>query len=281
MTIYSYVSRTAEQGGWTGVSRFDQSMRRVFDGLVSTTELPALNEGDVVITDNHLCLDVPDIIKTIVVHHGCAATHYDRDPQWRTRHTASLVEAQSRMYSFALNRIFVAPSQWVAGEFARQIFEYNPHVIPHWVGRIEPATKQKRPLITGDWRDNNKGIFTIRHLAQHCPQWDFIGLSFRDDADRREQYGKASLYLCLSLSEGGSYSMCDAEAAELPIVSTNVGNYLEFDDCEVIRWQDRDKWEIVAAAIERKLKVGRRKPSFYQNYDSSRYNALWREIVGI
>jgi hypothetical protein len=116
-------------------------------------------------------------------------------------------------------------------------------------------------------------------LAAQCPQWEFKPLSFRDDLGRNEQYGRTDLYLCLSLSEGGSYAMCDAEAASLPIVTTDVGNYREFDDCEVIRWQDRDDAVKVSAAIERKLNKGRTKPSFYQDYTFPIWKQKWEALI--
>lgn len=73
--------------------------------------------------------------------------------------------------------------------------------------------------------------------------------------------------------------MCDAEAAELAIVTTDIGNYMEFDDAEVIRWQDRDDLEIVIEAIERKLEAGRRKPSFYRDYTFEQWAQLWRNVI--
>ncbi len=276
MTVYSYVGKTFEQGGYSGVCRFDFLLRQVFPfELQSATVLPELKPDDVVITDNHLSLDVPAEIKAIVVHHGCAATHYERDPQWRNESTKALVEGQQRMFDLP-NRTFVAPGEWVADQFGDRPFTT---VTPHWVDSIPPLPKGRKPVIIGDWRDSNKGAYAERALRASCPQWEFRGLSFRGDQGRREQYGSASLYLCLSLSEGGPYSVCDAEAAELPIVTTDVGNYREFEDCEVIRWQDRDNVGIVADAIERKLRVGRELPGFYREYTFEKWAGLWRNLV--
>jgi glycosyltransferase involved in cell wall biosynthesis len=166
-------------------------------------------------------------------------------------------------------------------EFHRQCQlngQYKPYVIPHWVDSIPSLPKSGKPKIIGDWRDNNKGSGIWRALAERCPQWEFQPLNFRTDEGRRKQYGEASLYLCLSLSEGGPYAVCDAEAAELPIITTDVGNYLEFKDCEVISWRNRGNPEIVIEAIGRKLSMGRGKPSYYQEYTFDRWAGLWREI---
>ena len=278
--LYSYVAKRAEDGGWTGVSRFDAMLRRVFPGMRSMTLLPVMNGEDVVVTDNHLSCDVPERVETVVVHHGCAATHFSRDPQWRTNGSRKAADKQVKMF-FKANRRWVAPSAWVADEFSKVIPDRmrEVNVIPHWVQPISPLARQGKPRIIGDWRDHNKGAIVWRKLAERYSQWEFQPLNFRDDAGRCKQYGEASLYLCLSLSEGGAYSVCDAEAAELPIVTTDVGNYREFKDCEVIRWQDRNDLEAVGAAIERKLKAGRCLPSFYRDYTFEHWVGLWREVV--
>jgi glycosyltransferase involved in cell wall biosynthesis len=282
MTIFSLVAKRIEDGGWTGVCRFDAMLRRVFPELVSVTECPKkFRPDDIVIADNHLSLSVPADTKTIIVHHGCAATHYERDPYWRTDKTRLIVERQFEMTSLP-HRHCVAPSVWVADEFSRHVPNWirAVDVIPHWVDAIGRAEAEgERPVIIGDWRDWNKGSDVWRSLAEHCPQWQFRPLSFRDDAGRRAQYGQASLYLCLSLSEGFGYGMADAEAAELPIVTTNVGAYLEFSGCEVIRWQDRDNLDLVAEAIGRKLEAGRGKPSFFRDYSFDDWAEAWRRLA--
>ena len=282
--IYSYVARRVEDvpsGSLaTGVPRFDQMLRRVFPEMVSVTRIPPdLHKTDTIVTDNHLSVSVPEENRTVVVMHGCAQTHYDRDPNWQNRYNLGLTRLQHAMCLLP-NRVFVAPSAWVLDQFGLACsYRIPTHIIPHWADPISPTGKVGKPKIIGDWRDNNKGAGVWKFLADRCPQWEFQPLNFRDDAGRRKQYGEADLYLCLSLSEGGSYSMCDAEAAELPIVSTDVGNYLEFDDCEVIRWQDRDNLDLVAAAIDRKMHAGRRKPSFYQGYTFEVWKQKWEEVV--
>lgn len=297
--IYHYFA-----GGSSGVARFDGYLRRVFPDMKSMRarldaaavddegEIVCLEPGDIVVTDNHLSVGIVlDGVKVTAVHHGCGACHFARDPGWRNDRTRYIVELQRRMFD-APNRTFVAPSAWVAEQFKGEAYrdvvdadwspgrpEYSATVIPHWVDPIPPLPKSGKPIVIGDWRDNNKGANVWKKLAAACPQWDFAPLNFRDDAGRRKQYGEASLYLCLSLSEGGSYSMCDAEAAELPICSTDVGNYREFDDCEVIPWQNRDDVGMVAEAIERKLKAGRRKPSFYRECTFEAWKAAWEAVI--
>jgi hypothetical protein len=292
VAMYSYVTRTVEQGGWSGVCRFDQMLHRAFPGIISITRPPTdsmitfsdgrpveIEPGDVVITDNHLSLDLPDRAVVVVVHHGCAATHYERDMAWRRSGNREMVLQQKAMLS-RHGRRWVGPSSWVLDEFSR----WNPdwmrgmYMIPHWVDPIAPRPKPGKPIVIGDWRDNNKGALIWQRLAVACPELEFRPLDFKDDAGRRRQYGEASLYLCLSLSEGGSYAMCDAEAAGLPIVTTDVGNYREFSDCFEFGWQHRGNIDLVADAIRTKLEIGREKPSYYATYTFEDWQAAWREV---
>jgi glycosyltransferase involved in cell wall biosynthesis len=281
MKIWSLVAKRIEDGGWTGVCRFDAMLRRVFPDLRSVTGLPLLDDDDIVITDNHLSLEVPRRIRTIVVHHGCAQTHFERDPAWRNDRTQKIVNLQKRMFQMP-NRTWVAPSSWVANEFSKVTPNKfrDIHVVPHWVDPIVLASeKPARPIMIGDWRDPNKGATIWRKLADRNPQWTFRPLIFRDDAGRREQYGQASLYLSLSVSEGFNYAMADAEAAGLPIVTTDVGAYREFSDCEVFPWAKRDDVDYVATVIARKLAAGRQKPSFYRQYTFEEWRGAWDQAM--
>jgi len=281
--LYSYVGKTVAQGGWSGVPRFDRALAIAFPEMISVTQLPeGLTQGDVVITDNHLSLFVPENIPTVVVHHGCAATHFERDPQWRTDHNLDLVHMQGQMFSLS-NRTYVAPSQWVAGEFRRQYGlgdRYRPLIIPHYVAQIGhygPA-KDARPVVIGDWRDWNKGADLWRKIAAACPEMDFAPLNFQTEKDRIRTYSFASAYLCLSVSEGGSYSVCDAEATGLPLVTTDVGNCREFQEAVAIPWPKRGDTATVVEAIRKAIQAGRR-GSFYDAYSSRWWSALWHSAV--
>lgn len=281
--IYSYVVKRFEDGAWSGVPRFDNLIRRTLPGLQSVTSCPSdLRAGDVVITDNHLSLDIPEEIRTVVVHHGSAAVHFARDPYWQTDRTAEIARLQDAMLKLK-NREYVAPSAWVAEAFTEwhNAVGYRATIIPHSVERIHRKQRSgSKPIIIGDWRDWNKGVAAFKELRNRkSSDWEFRPLSFQTDAERVKQYGEASLYLCLSLSEGGSFSLCDAEAAELPIVTTNVGNFKEFDDAEVIDWRKRDDPDLVIEAIERKLREGRSKPSFYEQYTFEVFRKLWEAVI--
>ena len=280
--IYSLVRRRIEDVQApdfpTGVVRFDRELRRVFPDLRSITPecLPTFTPDDVVIADNHLSLLVPDDVPTIVVHHGCAAAHWDADPTWRTDKTRAIVEQQRMMFERP-RRLYVAPSSWVRDEFARRcgLAPDYARVIVNWVPRIARLDRvwPMRPVILHDARDNNKGMSLMAELARMKPDCDFRALCCATDATRIAAYQAADMYLCASASEGGSYSMADAEAAALPIVTTDCGNARDFRWCYGAR---RTSWGLADGISG----FTRRGPSFYDTYTLDVWAGLWRQAVG-
>lgn len=283
MTVYSLVAKKLEDvppaSFGTGVTRFDESLRAVFDGLVSVTpaRLPAFGPDDVVIADNHLSVLVPETTPCIVVHHGCAATHHERDPSWRGAHIDRMIADQGRMLRMK-RRLFVAPSAWVRGEFARHYSLPGNYarVIVNRAALIDGPRPPMRDrlVVLGDWRDSNKGSAWVGELRRELREWDFRPLRCRTVAEREQAYRDADAYLCLSMSEGGSYAMCDAEAAGLPIVSTDVGNAREFG-CALIEHgapaQDVSQALRAAMAMQR--------PSYFDAYGFDDWAADWRNAV--
>lgn len=271
--LYSLVTKRAEDGAWSGVSRFDRMLRRVFPDIRSITPLtaPALTPEDVVVTDNHLSVLVPDTTPTIVVHHGCALTHFERIVNWRNAHTAALCRQQEFMF-LKPNRLYVAPSQWVREEFVRH-YGLPPdyaEVIPHWVDLI-PAGAHPQRVVLGDWRDENKGAELWRVVAGALPDWTFRQLRCETDEQRIAAYESASHYLCLSASEGGAYAVADAEAAGLTLVSTDVGNAREYGARRI----PRD----VPAAVDALRTTRRHHASFFHAWTFETWSTRWRAIV--
>lgn len=285
--LISFVKARFEDGAWSGVPRFDWELRKVFPDMVSLNahflsslrlwylccRYPKL----VVITTSELSLRVPSWIKTIVVLHGCAQTHFDRDIYWRGRLPKQFCDAQRKMYQQP-NRWYVAPSKWVATEFSRHYGVPLATVIPHWVAPIikEAVPVHEKPIILGDWRDFNKGKTVIQQLEEACPEWRFVTLSCTYDT-RTCCYEEATVYLCLSLSEGGSYSVSDAEAAGLPIVTTDVGNYLEYT-CEVISWETRHDLKTLKAAIDRAIHSQKTR-QFFDTWTFDNWLNTWKGYV--
>jgi glycosyltransferase involved in cell wall biosynthesis len=234
-------------------------------------------QNAVVITANETALLIPNNVRTVVVHHGCAQTHYERDTDWQTRKNRAICRAQRRMYDQP-NRTFVAVARWTADEFSRHYDVPSAVVIPAWVEPIpRKSVARGRPIVLGDWRNTNKGRDVIPKLAAAMPKVEFRQLKCTYDT-RAARYAEASCYLCLSLSEGGSLAVSDAEAAGLPIVTTDVGNVREYSASYVISWQERADVATVTAAINRALS-GPRGPSFFDTWTEDRWRGAWQELI--
>ncbi len=285
--LVSLVPKRFEDGDFSGVPRFDYELRRVFPAMRSlAVERGALvrlalgrwfSPGTIVITTSELSVRVPRGLRTIVVQHGCAKTHFDRDERWRDEHARSLCDAQARMFSLP-NRWFVSPARWTAEQFSEHYSVAKAEVIPHWVAPFEHAAPLRlRPRILGDWRTYNKGSEVIPKLQAACPEWDFVPLVCTYET-RQQAYREADVFLSLSLSEGGSYAVADAEAARMPVVMTDVGNTHEFTSAVQIRWQDRDRVDVVRGAIQQALAM-RDRASFYDAYTFERWAEAWHGLI--
>jgi hypothetical protein len=271
------------------VPRFDYELRAVFPGMVSLRSslhpawalrrLRAFRDPrTIVIAGSETSLMVPRRLRTIVMYHGVAQTHFDRDPTWRSLDARGKCWAQRRMFT-RRNRWFVGYARWTSDEFSRHYGVPSAKVIFPWVEPIprEPRDPARRPVVLGDWRTFNKGKDVIPKLERRLPQVEFRPLSCTYET-RKAVYAEADLYLCLSLSEGGSFALTDAEAARMPIVTTDVGNCHEYKEAHVIPWSAREDVELVATTIERALATPRG-PSFFESWTRERWIAAWHELV--
>jgi glycosyltransferase involved in cell wall biosynthesis len=219
-------------------------------------------------------------LRTVVVHHGSAQTHFDRDPEWRGRRARRICRAQAEMYRRP-NRWFVAPADWAAAQFSAHYHVPKARVIAHWVEIIarhaRPEAAQRRKLVLGDFRNFNKGRDVFMRVAPLVPELELRPLRCTYDT-RKAVYAQADAYLNLSLSEGSSFALCDAEAAGLPLVTTDVGNFDQFPDAEVIAWRDRDRPEVVAVALRNAL-TRARGPSLYERFDLACWRTAWRDLL--
>jgi glycosyltransferase involved in cell wall biosynthesis len=226
-----------------------------------------------------MSLVVPNSLRCVIMHHGCAQTHWDRDPDWRDAGAQKFCDDQGEMYRRP-NRWFVAAAQWTAEQFSAHYDVPVAPVLPNWVApmpRLRPDNE--RPVILGDWRTFNKGSGVIDALRAARPDLEFRPLRCEHD-ERPAFYGVADAYLCLSLSEGGAYSVADAEATSLPLVTTDVGNVFEYTSSIVIPWQQRDDVATVSAALDKALALERSADSsFYAAYDLKTWTAGWRDLL--
>jgi len=285
--LISLVPQRFEDGGFSGVPRFDWELRRALPGIqsINTTlkyrawlKYIAWREPDtIVITGNETSLMVPDILRTIVLHHGSAQTHFNRDPGWRGSMERGFCRAQRAMYSRP-NRWYLSAARWTSDRFSEHYGVPLAPVLPSWVESIEHAgVKNARPIVLGDFRTFNKGSEVVAKLAAARPNIEFRDLRTTYDK-RKAVYAAADAYLCLSLSEGGSFAVSDAEATRLPLITTDVGNYLEYTESYVIPWQQRDDVDTVLGALDRAL-GGARGPSFFESYTFEKWRAAWQSQI--
>ncbi len=231
----------------------------------------------IVITGNETSLLVPDALRTIVLHHGCAQTHFDRDPAWRGAMESGFCQAQRAMYTRP-NRWFLSAARWTAEQFSRHHGVPLSPVLPSWVETMPRLrASNARPVVLGDFRTVNKGSEVVAKLSAARPNLEFRDLRCTYEK-RKDVYGVADAYLCLSLSEGGSFAVSDAEATSLPLVMTDVGNYLEYTASRVIPWQQRADVGIVAAELDAALSVPRG-PSFFEGWTFEKWRRAWRSQV--
>ncbi len=285
--IISFVPQRFEDGGFSGVPRFDWELRRALPELISVnTKLKtrawlrwlALTEPDaIVITGNETSLMVPDKLRTVVLHHGCAQTHFERDPAWRGAMETGFCQAQRNMYKRP-NRWFLSAARWTAEQFSQHHGVPLAPVLPSWVETLPRLkTNHARPVVLGDFRTFNKGSAVVEKLSVARPSLEFRDLRCTYE-QRKDVYGIADAFLSLSLSEGGSFAVSDAEATGLPLVMTDVGNYLEYTGSHVIPWQQRDDVAAVSAALDSVL-ASARGPSFFEEYTFETWRRAWRTQI--
>jgi glycosyltransferase involved in cell wall biosynthesis len=185
--------------------------------------------------------------------------------------------AQRDMYKRP-NRWYLSAAAWTAQQFSQHHGVPLAPVLPSWVESIpRNGARRPRPVVLGDFRTFNKGSEVVAKLSAARPDLEFRDLRCNYE-QRMGVYGAADAYLCLSLSEGGSFSVSDAEATALPLVTTDVGNYLEYTQSFVIPWQKRDDVELVLSELDRAL-ARQRGPSFFEAWTFDKWRAAWRAKV--
>jgi hypothetical protein len=172
----------------------------------------------------------------------------------------------------------LSAARWTAEQFSRHHGVPLAPVLPSWVESIAHQGKRNaRPIVLGDFRTFNKGSEVVAKLSAARPTLEFRDLRCNYE-QRMAVYAAADAYLCLSLSEGGSFAVSDAEATTLPLVMTDVGNHLEYEASYLIPWQRRDDVPFVLEQVDRALSLPRG-PSFFESWTFDKWRAAWREKV--
>lgn len=249
-TIISYCNNTWPSTG--GVARYDTQLSMIFpdrfffkgpEGKESFLHFVHTCENPIVITDNHLACDVPTDIPTILVHHGCAMTTAERNPDWDPYWKDLCCTGQGRMltYRHPGNTIIISISKACTDDFTRFFPNDYPKFRRHDL--LHPSefdeTKYKTtfnttPRVLGNWNHMKKGGDLLPAIKHMLPGFEFnqldvqpvSGETLQDFNIRKQQiYIDSDIFLQLSNSEGFSYASQDGAICGLVNVCTNVGAY--------------------------------------------------------
>ena len=249
--IVHYCASSYFLGDFGGVPRFDYQLSLVFPNRRFIQEGDILellnylyqNNDAIVLTDNHLSLEIPNDIKTIVVHHGCAKYNYlmnKHDFSWFIKY----VQPQSKMFYYRSKEstIFLSISEFTSKIF--QQFYPIPYKRNRFTKILHPSELNQniyktefnnKPIILGDWRSITKGEGLIKEIKKNLIKYKFKKLDIDIkkpytneqinlfNKEKQKIYLNSDLFLNLSNSEGYSYAAVDAMICGLPIVTTRVG----------------------------------------------------------
>lgn len=255
MRVIHYIPIDYNSGGIGGLPHFDHQLRRAIPSMetwVKSTKgvfIPQDEEDCLIITSNDDCLDIAEHIPCIAVHHGCGATHWEREPYWRAGQY--FTERQKKMKDRP-NTVFVGCSDFMRTEFMRHHNIEDEKVILHSVDTVPVVEPSKGRCVIVDARNESKGKYPVEKLRIRDNNFIINDLVCGQN-DKAEGYKNGNIYLSLSVSEGNSYSMMDAIACGLPVLGTDVGllggNY-DPRLGEVISWRERNNLLLIEEKLE-------------------------------
>jgi len=261
-----------------GVARFDLQLSLIFPDRVffegprqKNKMLKYLSRciNPVVITDNHLSCDIPNNYDVILVHHGCARTHVEREPGWGEPWKSLCTNGQNKMLTYREppKTKIVSISQSCSDDFIKYYGEkytkFDRVKILHTSELDEDRYKtsfNQKPVVLGNWSTLNKGRELIPKLKSKLKEYKFNQLNVQPRSDykefnKRKQdiYLKSDIFLQISNSEGNSYATLDALICGLIVVASDVGLFYGDvpDDCFVkLEWERNGDVEYVRQRLE-------------------------------
>lgn len=316
-TVISYCNNKYPKS-YGGVARFDYCLQKVFPerkffkgpeelelllGFLKTAKFP------IIITDNHLSCDIPKHYPLIIVHHGIARVHADRDPEWDSKWKNLCVQGQDKIFYNRLpnNTWFISPSTFCTYHFNKIYDKYKNYrvfYLPHASELDETIFKKwdkkldddYQPIILGNWSQPHKGSLVIDKLKKILKNKfrfnnlnvKFEGNDFEDFNKRKQEiYCNADIYLTLSSHEGNSYALLDGFLNNLLIVSTNVGwtyddvnprtfikiPYNRMNDANFIASKITELWKL------RKFYVNKSRQEYLSKINMESWSKQLKEIV--
>lgn len=107
--IIHYCCWSYDTGCFGGVPRYDYHIKLAFPNRIffqgPTEKVKMLDflskcQNALIITDNHLSCDMPNKYKILLVHHGIAETHYQREPTWNVYWRKLCCDGQNKMLEY-------------------------------------------------------------------------------------------------------------------------------------------------------------------------------------
>ena len=277
--IIHFCASSYQTGSVGGVARFDDHIKRAFPQRIhfSQRQIREMynylnkNRDAIVITDNQLSVHVPNQIKTIIFHHGCGKTTWERNyknEKGGLGFYKNYVEPQQRMLTYRnpKNTIIATTSTACTEDFTRyygdKYTQFDRYDMFHTSEFDESKYKtrfNKNPVVLGNWLNKKKGAEILPTLKSNIKDFTFkqlniypASLSESDLQDfthkKQEIYNNADIFLQISNSEGTPYATLDALICGLPIVASNVGLFYKDvpEDCFVkLDWQRNSDEEYV------------------------------------
>lgn len=295
--IVHYCCGSYDIGQHGGVARYDYHIKLAFPERIFVMQKDKRlldlckkhGENLLVITDNHLSCDVPNNIKTLLVHHGCAMTTAERNPNWGEPWKSLCTNGQLRMLDYRKpdNTKILSISRACTVDFTKYFGEkytkFDRVDLLHASELDETKYKtkfSKTPQVLGNWLGLKKGQRLMPLLKKRAKEFKFNQLSVHindkgiDDFNRRKQdiYIKNDIFLQLSNSEGNSYASLDGLICGMVVVSSNVGLFYGDvpEDCFVkLDWTRNGDVEYVESKLryawENREAISKRGREWYMN----------------
>tara|TARA_B110001469_G_C9648393_1_gene329340 strand:+ start:7530 stop:9422 length:1893 start_codon:yes stop_codon:yes gene_type:complete len=226
-------------------------------------------KNPIVITDNHLACDIPNTYNVILVHHGCARTTSERNPDWDDSWKSLCTKGQEKMLTFrdpAKTKI-VSISQSCTDDFTKyygsDYTKFERIKLLHSSELDESRYKtsfNKNPVVLGNWRGIKKGERLLPKLISSLKEYHFAQLNVYPEGDYKEFnnrkqdiYLKSDIFLQISNSEGNSYATLDALLCGMVVVASDVGLFYKDvpDDCFVrLDWKRNGDVDYVRERLE-------------------------------
>ena len=227
--IVHYCAASYETGSVGGVARFDDHIKRAFPNRIFISQKHVkqlheyLNDNDdvIVITDNHLACNIPKQIKTIIFHHGCAQTTWERNLKNISNYPTAksfyhnFVEPQKNMLSYRspqntiIATISTACTEDFTKNYGQNYTKFRRYNVFHTSDFDESKYKTSfntKPVVLGNWLNKKKGKLLIPGLKTYANDFNFKQLNIKTNGisnnelleftrKKQEMYNSADIFL--------------------------------------------------------------------------------------